>query len=71
MKVIDKIPYCFTKYYFKTLGAINCVRWSPRGEKLATASNDETAKIFDFASGKVYYTGTMPDERKTYFLSFV
>ena len=35
---------------------INCVRWDARGNRLVSASQDGTAQIIDFASGKVSYT---------------
>ena len=46
------------------LDYISCVRWSPRGDMLATASSDMTAKVVDFKTGKVLYTGTTPDNGK-------
>lgn len=49
-------------YYL--LGAINCVRWSPSGDMLATASNDQTVKILDFKTGKELYTETTMDRSK-------
>ena len=51
---------------------IKCVRWSPNGRALATASNDGTAKILDFRSGKVSYTGKTTDNSKSsYFQSYL
>ena len=46
------------------LGGTNCVRWSPSGDRLASASNDKTAKLLDFKTGKVLYTGNTSDESK-------
>ena len=40
------------------------MRWSPSGDKLASASNDKTAKLLDFKTGKVLYTGNTSDESK-------
>lgn len=37
---------------------LNCVRWSPSGDMLAAASRDNAAKLFDFNTGKVLYTGS-------------
>ena len=39
------------------LDKINCVRWSPSGDELASASNDKTVKLVDFKTGKVLFTG--------------
>ena len=36
---------------------INCVRWSPDGGMLASASVDKTVKMLDFKTGKTLYTG--------------
>ena len=46
------------------LDDINCVRWSPNGDMLATASNDMTAALLDFKTGKQLYAGNTSDERK-------
>ena len=43
---------------------INCVRWSPSGDKLASASDDKTVKLFDFKTGKVLYTGETSNQSK-------
>ena len=65
----NRISVLFSsKYYSKTLELIDCVRWNPTGDRLATASLDSTAKILDFASGKVYYKGFTSDESKIYYL---
>ena len=47
---------------------IVCVRWSSRGDRLATTPWDSTVKVLDFASGKVYYTGFTSNKGKVYFL---
>lgn len=39
------------------IGMINCVRWSPDGGMLASASVDKTVKMLDFKTGKTLYTG--------------
>ena len=41
-----------------------CVRWSPSGDKLASASTDGTAKLLDFNTGKVLYTRKTSDKSK-------
>jgi len=40
------------------------VRWNPTGDQLATASDDHSAKIIDFATGKILYAGRTPDQSK-------
>ena len=47
-----------------SLDDIYCVRWSPSGDKLATASQDKTVKLLDFKTGKVLYTGITSDRSK-------
>ena len=42
------------------LDSIVCVRWSPNGEMLASAG-DQTAKLLDFKTGKVLFTGNTSD----------
>ena len=39
------------------LEEIYCVRWSPSGDMLATASGDQTVALLDFKTGKKLYTG--------------
>ena len=39
------------------LGDIDCVRWSPSGDMLASASDDNTVAQLDFKTGKKLYTG--------------
>lgn len=41
---------------------MNCVRWNPEGTLLATASDDNTVKLMDFASEKVLFTGGTSDK---------
>ena len=41
---------------------INCVKWSPSGDMIATASTDYTAALLDFKTGKKLYTGKTSDE---------
>lgn len=40
-----------------SLGHTFCVRWTPSEDVIASASQDGTAKLLDFKSGKVIYTG--------------
>ena len=47
-----------------SLDAIYCVRWSPSGDKLASAFLDKTVKLLDFKTGKVLYTGNTSDKSK-------
>ena len=50
--------YC---YY---IGSIYCVRWSPSGDMLASASDDKTVALLDFKNGKKLYTGNTSDGSK-------
>ena len=43
------------------LGSINCVRWNPSGDMIASASRDEKIKLLDCKTGKVLYTGVTYD----------
>ena len=43
-KRIQHPPNVFTKYYFEILVPVNCVQWSPRGDKLASSCIDGTGK---------------------------
>ena len=43
---------------------INCVRWSPSRDMLATASNDRKVSLLDFKTGKVLYTEKTSDDSK-------
>ena len=40
------------------------MRWSPSGDKLASAFEDKTVKLLDFKTGKVLYTGNTSDGSK-------
>ena len=40
------------------------MRWNPSGDMLASASSDQTAKIFDVKAEKVLYTGATSKESK-------
>ena len=44
------------------LDSIYCVRWSPSGDMIASASSDKTIGLFDFKTGKRFYTETTSDE---------
>ena len=46
------------------LDCINCVRWSPSGELLASASEDKTVALLDFKAGKKLYSGKTSDGSK-------
>lgn len=46
------------------LGYINCVRWNPNGDMLASASNDGTVKILDFKTEKDLHTEAISDRSK-------
>ena len=46
------------------LGEIRCVRWSPSGDMIASASFDKTAALLDFKTGKKLYTGNTSDGSK-------
>ena len=63
------ISYCLFKKPFLTsncdyIGIIKCVRWSPSGDMLASASADKTVALMDFKTGKKLYTGNTSDECK-------
>ena len=58
--ILDLLKQKFNVWIF-ILAAINCVRWSPSGDKLASSSDDKTVKLLDFKTGKVLYTGNTSD----------
>ena len=43
---------------------IHCVRWSPSGDMIASASADKTVALVDFKTGKKLYTGKTSDKGK-------
>ena len=49
------------RYY---IDMINCVRWSPNGDMIASASWDKTVQLLDFKTGKKLSTGNTPDGSK-------
>ena len=54
----------FLTSYCYYLDIISCVRWSPSGDMLASASWDQTVALLDFKTGKKIYTGNTPGESK-------
>ena len=46
------------------IGIIYCVRWSPSGDTIASASGDQTVALLDFKTGKKLYSGNTSDESK-------
>ena len=54
----------FRTYTCFSIGQINCVRWSPSGDMLASASGDKTVALLDFKTGKKLYTGNTSDGSK-------
>lgn len=47
-----------------------CVRWSPNGEMIASASRDKTVKLWDVKTGKALYIGKTSDKRNLRFLQY-
>ena len=41
-----------------------CVRWSPKGDMLATACHAGFPKVIDFKTENIIYSGNIPDESK-------
>ena len=58
----------FILYY---IGWLYCVRWDWTGEMLAVASEDQTAKVIDFGSGKSLFTDTTKDGSNSFHLTIV
>ena len=60
--------FLFNKSYLTSncyyIDYINCVRWSPSGDKLASSSDDTTVALLDFKTGKWLYTGKTPDNSR-------
>ena len=56
VRFFDLFCELFLKSKSYLLDSINCVRWSPNGDTLATASVDKTIKIIDSKTMKVLYT---------------
>lgn len=50
------------QHLLTTLGEINCVRWNSQGDKVASASSDQTVQLIDFKTGKAVLAGTTTDE---------
>ena len=62
-----RISICLKKRFHVwifILGSIRCVRWSPSGDKLASASDDKAVKLLDIKTGKVLYTENTSDWSK-------
>ena len=55
---------------FDNLDTIRCVRWNSIGDLLASGSDDNTATITDFGTGKVIHTERTRDESKVFQLFF-
>jgi len=53
-----------SNHIYNIIGTINSVRWNPSGNMLASASDDKTAKLIDFKTGKVLHTGNTADGSK-------
>ena len=76
VRTIDSIHYgnnCKIIFFLiiKTIssqGHIFCVRWSPNGEQLTTASYDGTVKLLDFDTGKVVLKDYLKDDSENIFL---
>ena len=51
--------YCCCYLYpsHSILDWIRCIRWSPSGDMIASASSDTTVKLLDFNTGKTIHTG--------------
>ena len=56
----------FNLFIYCLLAEINCVRWSPSGEMLATTSDDTAVKLLDFKTGKMLYTGNTTDKSPSF-----
>ena len=52
--------------FLKLLGYINCVRWSPSGDMLASASADKLINLLDFRAGRILNTGSTSDGSKSF-----
>ena len=50
--------------YFYYIDSVSCVRWSPSGDMIASASLDKKVALLDFKTGKKLYTGTTTDWSK-------
>ena len=68
MEFTKVIIFCLISYsptsYCYYLGTIACVRWSPNGDMLASASYDQTVHLLDFKTGTQLYTGETSDGGK-------
>ena len=54
--------FLITNCYY--IDSIFCVRWSPSGDMIASASQDQRVALLDFKTGKKLYTGNTSDGSK-------
>ena len=62
-QVCENIKSFLTDNYYIIEGIL-CVRWSPSGDMIASASSDKTVALLDFKTGKQLYTGNASDGSK-------
>lgn len=59
LKLFNELFVKSDNFFF--LGGINCVRWSPSGEMIATAATSTFIRLLDLKTRKPYYTGITSD----------